>query len=260
MDSATLVDLLDRAVEIALAAGEDIRGTQLSEVERKKDGSPLTQADLASHRRITDELRGICPRLPIVSEEGNPEEMQAARPDVFWLIDPLDGTKEFVKGNGEYTVNIALVEGESPVLGVIHAPELRWWCYAASGQGTWWALPGEEPKAVAARPRDDMPLTAAVSRSHSSPATGEFLRRHKVERTLPLGSSLKFCAVARGQADVYPRPNPTCLWDTAAGTVIAREAGCRVTGMDGAVLQHDLRGGLKHDGFVVAGPRFPMIG
>jgi 3'(2'), 5'-bisphosphate nucleotidase len=101
-----------------------------------------------------------------------------------------------------------------------------------------------------------MPLTAAVSRSHPSEATTAFLEEHNIQRRVPRGSSLKFCGVARGEADVYPRPNPTCLWDTAAGTIVAREAGCRVTDMAGADLLHDLSAGIKHNGFLVIGPRF----
>lgn len=258
MERATLNHLLDCAVEIALAAGDDIRDIQLETVESKEDGSPLTRADMTSHRRIVDALREVSPAFPVVSEEGNVEQIEAAEPEIFWLVDPLDGTKEFIKGNGEYTVNIALIDRARPVLGVIHAPQLRWWCYAAKEKGCWWAEPDGKPQAVAAAPKNDMPLTAAVSRSHPSKATETFLEKKNIQRTIPRGSSLKFCAVARGEADVYPRPNPTCLWDTAAGTIIAREAGCRVTDIHGADLRHDLAAGIKHHGFLVIGPRFPV--
>lgn len=255
MEQEKLGSLLKDAIRIARAAGDDILEVCLDEVERKEDGSPLTRADMASHHRITGELARLSPSIPIVSEEGNVEEIRAAEPDVFWLVDPLDGTKEFIKGNGEYTVNIALIECGRPVLGVIHAPEQGWVCYASEGRGCSWQEEDGEPEEISAHRPENALLTAAVSRSHPSEETEVFLEEEGVEETLPRGSSLKFCAVARGEADVYPRPNPTCLWDTAAGTIIAREAGCRVTNLTGSDLRHDLASGIKHHGFIVAGPR-----
>lgn len=250
-----MTQILDAVLSIALAAGQEIRNIQLEDVKTKEDGSPLTRADMASHECITDELGTVSPNTKIVSEEGDNERIVSDPPSTFWLIDPLDGTKEFIKGNGEYTVNIALVENARPVMGVIHAPQPGWICWAEEEGGAWWQDAGGEPGQISADGPQEAPLTAAVSRSHPSDKTEEYIATHGIEKRLPRGSSLKFCAVARGEADVYPRPNPTCLWDTAAGTIIARKAGCRVIDPDGHDLLHDPSTGIKHNGFIVLGPR-----
>jgi 3'(2'), 5'-bisphosphate nucleotidase len=250
-----MTQILDAVLSIARAAGQEIRNIQLDDVKTKEDGSPLTRADMASHECIMEELGTVSPNIEIVSEEGDNEHIVSDPPSTFWLIDPLDGTKEFIKGNGEYTVNIALVEDARPVMGVIHAPQPGWTCWAEKEGGAWWEDPGEIPEQLSADRPGDAPLTAAVSRSHPSDKTEAYIAEHGIEEQLPRGSSLKFCAVARGEADVYPRPNPTCLWDTAAGTVIARKAGCRVTDLDGNDLLHDPSDGIKHHGFIVLGPR-----
>ncbi|MFW5914899.1 MAG: 3'(2'),5'-bisphosphate nucleotidase CysQ family protein [Planctomycetota bacterium] len=249
-----MVPELESVVKIARDAGQDILGVSDEDVEQKEDGTPLTRADMASHRRITEELSNLSPH-PIMSEEGHPGEFLDSPPEVYWLVDPLDGTKEFVKGNGEYTVNIALIRNFRPVLGVIHPPELGWVCQAVEGKGAWWQEGDGEPEKITADRPEGSPMVAAVSRSHPSKKTEAFLADNGIEKRLELGSSLKFCAIARGQADVYPRPNPTCLWDTGAGTIIAREAGCSVKDLSGSDLLHNPEIGIKHHGFVVRGPR-----
>lgn len=238
--------LLERVVGAALAAGREILEVYASEfgVELKEDDSPLTQADRRAHRAIEERLGAA--GLPILSEEGREipfdERREWAR---LWIVDPLDGTKEFVKRNGEFTVNIALVEGGYPILGVIYVPVTGVLYYAAVGLGAWRTkvavapgapLPplvdlewGAEPLPVATR--GDGPLRIVASRSHLSPETEDFIREqeHAAGRVelVSMGSSLKICLVAEGAADLYPRFAPTMEWDTAAGQAIAEAAGKR---------------------------------
>lgn len=252
MDAELLVHLLEQARRIALDAGEAILAVSLEpgEVTDKADGSPLTRADLASHRVITAGLRALEPALPVVSEEGDVDAAVAAAYETFWLVDPLDGTKEFIQGLDEYTVNIALIEAGLPILGVVGIPPAGTLYYAARGRGAFQAAGSAPPRRLV--PSDcDRPRTAVVSRSHRSAETDEYLARLGIAETLPRGSALKLCAVAEGSADIYPRLGPTCLWDTAAGAAVAREAGCAVTDLTGEDLLYDLAGGVRHEGFLV---------
>lgn len=202
-------------------------------VRMKDDQSPLTLADEASHACIVKGLKDIDPDSPVISEEGNhPAYQERSRWNRFWLVDPLDGTKEFLKGNGEFTVNIALVEAGKPVLAVILAPALGRSYYAAEGHGVWRREGADEAvpiRASAATPEG--PLAVVESRSHPSPALERYLERLDVSRRVQAGSSLKFCLVADGTADVYPRLGPTMEWDVAAGHGIAAMAGAAVQGL-----------------------------
>jgi 3'(2'), 5'-bisphosphate nucleotidase len=182
---------------------------------------------------------------------------------MYWCVDPLDGTKEFVKKRDEYTVNIALVRDGRPVLGVIYIPAQDVLYCAAVNAGAWRvnhasevADPrGDEAQPLPVRlPAEDALLTAVASRSHPSAETEAFLQRHGITEVLRHGSSLKICAVAEGAADVYPRFGPTCLWDTAAGAAIARVADCAVVATDGQPLEYRVQSGLKHNGFIVYRP------
>ena len=168
----------------------------------------------------------------------------------FWCVDPLDGTKEFVKGLGEYTVNIALVEDGAAVLGVIYVPAKDVLYYAATGQGAW-KVEGEGRPAPIRASDCQVPRSAVVSRSHLSKETEDFLAELGITDTVSHGSSIKICAVAEGKADIYPRHGPTCLWDTAAGSAIAIEAGCRVIDLEGEPLSYNPADGLKRPGFIV---------
>jgi len=254
METSVLRELLDTVKDIAIAAGEAILkvSAEGTDVQTKEDGSPLTKADMASHRTIESGLKQLNPLLPIISEEGNPENMAMDNLKTFWLIDPLDGTKEFVKGLDEYTVNIALVEDGEPVLGVIYVPVSGTLYYAAKGSGAWKAEKNKEAQSINATDAD-RPCKAVVSRSHLSQETEEFLSRIGVNDVIRHGSSLKMCAVAEGSADIYPRFGPTCLWDTGAGTAIAKEAGCTVVDLKGKTLSYDPSAGLKQHGFMVYG-------
>ncbi|MHC4150699.1 MAG: 3'(2'),5'-bisphosphate nucleotidase CysQ family protein [Planctomycetota bacterium] len=197
MEQKILKELLDAAKEIAVAAGEAILNVSSEEldVNTKEDGSPLTRADTASHNTIESGLMQLEPILPIISEEGNLKEVSMENLETYWLIDPLDGTKEFVKGLDEYTVNIALIENTNPILGVIYVPVSKTLYYAAKGLGAWKAESGSEAKRIHAS-ENESPKRAVVSRSHLSEETELFLNRIGIKEVIRHGSSLKMCAVA----------------------------------------------------------------
>jgi 3'(2'), 5'-bisphosphate nucleotidase len=246
--------LLGQVAIIARRASEAILATTLGEgdIERKDDGSPVTRADRASHEIILAGLRNLRLPWPIVSEE---DDLHALPPSgaTYWLVDPLDGTKEFVKGLPEYTVNVALIEADEAVLGVVDVPPAGCLFTGAMGVGARRDRASESSSLV---PSDaERPRTAVVSRSHPSPATLSFLEALGITESVPRGSSLKICAVAEGAADIYPRLGPIRLWDTAAGVAVARAAGCVVMALDGSPLRYDPAGGLVHSGLVVAAPR-----
>lgn len=224
--------LLDRLVGIARQAGAAIMthyaADAAASVRRKSDQSPLTEADLASHRVIAAGLEGLLPDVPVVSEEGwipSPREQEAL--GRFWLVDPLDGTKEFVSRNGEFTVNIALIEGDRPVAGVVYAPALDQLYFAAGSLGAWRRTRGDDaPVRLSSSPRPPgEPLVVVESRSHPSAELEAWLAAVPVARRVAVGSSLKFCWVADGTADVYPRLGPTMEWDVAAGDCVFRCSG-----------------------------------
>lgn len=251
-DNTTLRNLLAPCLELARSAGLAILAVarESLDVQDKPDGSPLTRADRASHECITAGLARLAPPLPILSEEGDVEAFRQASPNTYWLIDPLDGTKEFVKGLSEYTVNIALVRQTRPVLGVVHAPALETSWYAVLGGGAFrqQGLDQPVPLEPSSAPR---PRSAVASRSHLSPQTEAFLQRNDITETTSRGSSLKLCAVAEGAADIYPRHGPTNIWDTGAGAAVALEAGCRVIDLAGTDLSYDPADGLLREGFIV---------
>ncbi len=228
---------------IARSAGDAIMAIYDSEltVQYKEDQSPLTAADQASHRVIVAGLQQRWPDIPILSEEGAALSY-AERKDwrCFWLVDPLDGTKEFIKKNGEFTVNIALIENGRPTIGVVYAPALNR-LYSGDRAGGAWVQCGEEsPVPIAVRRTvDDDGLTVVMSRSHPSPELEDYLQGIKVKEALPVGSSLKLCVVAEGKADLYPRLGPTMEWDTAAGHAIVEAAGGTVQTPDGDVLLYN---------------------
>jgi len=251
MDRDTLTGFMDIIRQTARRAGEAILAVSAGGVEavQKDDGSPLTQADLASHEIILAGLAPLEPKRPILSEEGNLDTTGGAW-HTYWCVDPLDGTKEFVKGLEEYTVNIALVDAARPVLGVVHLPVLDVTYWGAAGLGAFKAVGRAAPQPIRASSAR-APRSAVVSRSHLSPETESFLAKLGITEVIPHGSSLKMCVVAEGSADVYPRFGPTCLWDTAAGAAVAIAAGCRVVDLSGAALSYDVADGLKRDGFIV---------
>lgn len=240
----TTIDAKD-TVTIAVAAGKKIIEIYESAdfgVDMKADNSPLTLADLASHELIVASLTKLTPDIPVLSEESKtiPYRERSQWPR-FWLVDPLDGTKEFIKRNGEFTVNIALIEQGRPVLGVVHTPALGVTYYATKGLG---AFKVENGTAQPIKVQVDVSqnLNVVASRSHAGPETEAFLAALAKDYTVNLvskGSALKLCLVAEGAAHLYPRLGPTMEWDTAAAQCVAEEAGAIVTDTDGKVLAYN---------------------
>ncbi len=246
---------LEPVKALAEQAGDRIMAVYRSAdfgVEAKDDDTPLTQADRAAHEAIKAGLSGLDPAIPQLSEEGEDIDPQTrAGWQRYWLIDPLDGTREFIKRNGEFTVNIALVDGGVPVLGVVHAPDLGVTWGAAAGSGAWREAEGER-RAIGARPAEP-PLTAVVSRSHREAAVADILERLGDYRELSVGSSLKICRIAEGEADLYPRFGPTCEWDTGAAQCVLEAAGGQL--MDGQLrpLRYNTGPSLLNPDFVAVG-------
>jgi 3'(2'), 5'-bisphosphate nucleotidase len=254
MDSSRLGRLLEEVGLLVRRAGQAIEAVREGplDTEEKADGSPVTRADRAAEAVLVAGLRALLPGVAVVSEEGDVEAALAEAGSSYWLVDPLDGTKEFLKGLPEYTVNVALVEAGVPVLGAIHVPAADILYLAARGQGARRRDARGETHLLA--PPVGHPRRAVVSRSHLSPETSALLARLGVTETVPRGSSLKMCAVAEGVADLYPRLGPTRLWDTAAGAAIAAEAGCAVVDLDGRPLRYGLAEGLVRPAFLVSAP------
>ncbi|UTF49416.1 3'(2'),5'-bisphosphate nucleotidase CysQ [Desulfomicrobium sp. ZS1] len=264
----TLLSLAIPAAQAASKAILQIYASSDFSIETKSDNSPLTRADRASHEIIFAALSQT--GIPILSEEGRDiAYAERGQWERFWLVDPLDGTKEFIKRNGEFTVNIALIEGGAPVLGVVLAPVLGTLYFGAKGLGAWkleqcsrhegafldellavsTSLPDQD--AVSA-PR---PYTIVGSRSHPSPELAAFAEEmtkiHGQVDVRSIGSSLKICLVAEGAADVYPRLGPTMEWDTAAGQAVAVHAGCRVNRHDTGEPLHYNKQSLLNPFFIV---------
>lgn len=214
-------------------------------VELKEDQSPLTLADLASHRLICASLRELDAAIPILSEESDPDEVAERRSWTrFWLIDPLDGTKEFIKKSGEFTVNIALIDGAESVLGVVHAPVLNLTYSGERGVGAFKQVDGARPEAIRVASADPTGLSIVASRDHAGPQVKALLERFPGAETRSMGSSLKFCLVAEGRADIYLRDVPTMEWDTGAAQCVVEAAGGTVQTLAGERLgynKNDLR-------------------
>ena len=231
--------LADAIVEIALEAGTIIMDVYASdfEVRAKADKSPVTVADERAEALIVARLKALAPAIPVVGEE-----LYAAgqRPDisggVFWLVDALDGTSEFTKRGQDFTVNIALIEQGIPTLGVVHAPALGFTCWGSSDGAFRKNGDGPAERIGARRPPHDG-LTAVISKSHQS-NEAEFLKSYKIAGSVNRGSSLKFCLLAAGEADIYPRLGPTSEWDIAAGHALLAAAGGSVTQLDGSAIRY----------------------
>lgn len=224
----SLAALLPRLVTLAEAAGvaiENCRRSGVLEVRAKGDGSPVGRADTEAHAVIAAGLHALAPDVPVVSEEGEITDAAArAGWTTWWLVDPLDGTKEFLAGVPDYTVNIALIHDGVPVAGVVHASGRGVTYFGAAGQGSWRRRDGLTARLIATPIAPGRPLTVVESRSHGSPDMVAFLAPYRVGARVAIGSSLKFCLVADGTADVYPRLGPTMEWDVAAGDAVWRWA------------------------------------
>lgn len=234
--------LLDAVECIARDAGDAIMGVYARDfsVEQKEDKSPLTEADKAAHNVIVTGLQALPVQFPILSEEDIEGFSGADAEGRYWLVDPLDGTKEFIKRNDEFTVNIALIDKGKPVLGVVTAPALGVGYVAAQGLGAFKIEADGQRKAisVAGKPKAEAPWRVLGSRSHPSPDLAAWLAQLGEYTMLPMGSSLKLCVIAEGFADAYPRLGPTCLWDTGAAHAVVLEAGGRVETLEGSALSY----------------------
>jgi len=249
-------NLLQAAIGIAREAGDAIMEVYQGEisVSRKEDNSPLTQADMAAHHVIDAGLSALTPDWPILSEESVSvpyEERQ--RWGTYWLVDPLDGTREFIKRNGEFTVNIALIHEHQPVMGVVYAPALDLLFYATKGKGAHRQLGSAPSQLIHARNFEPTQVTVAGSRSHAGERLLGFLERLGPHMLISMGSSLKICLVAEGRADVYPRLGPTSEWDTAAAQCVLEEAGGKLIGTDNKPFRYNLKKSLLNPDFFAVG-------
>ncbi|OAT15023.1 3'(2'),5'-bisphosphate nucleotidase [Buttiauxella noackiae ATCC 51607] len=225
-------------------------GQKPLEATQKSDDSPVTAADLAAHGIILQGLQTLTPDIPVLSEE-DPQSWETRQSwGRYWLVDPLDGTKEFLKRNGEFTVNIALIENGKAVLGVVYAPVLNVMYSAAEGKA-WKEECGVRNQIHV---HDARPPLVVISRSHANndPELKEYLQQMGEHQTTAIGSSLKFCLVAEGQAQLYPRFGPTNIWDTAAGHAVASAAGAHVHDWQGKPLDYTPRESFLNPGFRVS--------
>ena len=248
--------LLDEVTAIAEEAGQAIMSIYARDfsIEEKADKSPLTEADQAAHDLISKRLAPLLGGVPILSEEdvdGFPGPDADGR---YWLVDPLDGTKEFIKKNGEFTVNIALIEHGRPRLGVVHAPDLNRTYVGWPGEGAW-RQDAEGVRAITVAEKRDGPWRVVGSRSHASPKMADWLEALGEHEMVPMGSSLKLCLVAEGEADVYPRLGPTSLWDTGAAQAVVEAAGGKVLDPQGQTLDYSNTDQVLNPHFLVHGRR-----
>ena len=253
--SRMTADLHEAVIVIAREAGQAIMAVYEGafDVQRKNDDSPLTAADMAAHQVITDGLRRLTPRWPVLSEEAAdipwPERSQWP---TYWLVDPLDGTREFIKRNGEFTVNIALIEQNEPVFGVVHAPVTGETWHARQGRNAYRRV-GDVDAQIRTRAPATGTLKVAASRSHRDARTQAFLDGMGRIEEVSLGSSLKFCRIAEGTLDVYPRFGPTSEWDTAAAQCVLEAAGGALLAPDGRAFRYNRRETLLNGDFVALG-------
>jgi len=249
-------DYINEIRVLARQAGEkilEIYNTDFS-VEAKDDASPLTAADMASHKTIVAKLQALTPDIPVLSEE-SAKIPYAERSSwhTYWLIDPLDGTKEFIKRNGEFTVNIALIRDGVPVLGVVHVPVTGVTYAACEGQGAVKEVPGKGEHAIKVRKLSDGPVAVVGSRSHQGDSLKAFLAKLGEHEIVSMGSSLKICLVAEGAADVYPRLGLTSEWDTAAAHCVVEQAGGSLTDLEMKPLRYNTKDSLLNPFFFVFG-------
>jgi 3'(2'), 5'-bisphosphate nucleotidase len=250
-----LKELIEPIVALATEAGQAILEVYATDfdVQEKSDESPLTQADLASHHCIVAGLKQLTPDIPIISEEeGLPTFEERRKWQRYWLIDPLDGTKEFVNRNGEFTVNIALIDSHRPVFGVVYVPVQDKTYLGCDGHGAELREGGSvTPIRVAVA--SGTPVRIVGSRSHRGSSLDTFLERLGETDMMPMGSSLKFCVIAEGRADIYPRLGPTSEWDTAAAQAVVEQAGGKVLELDGRPLSYNAKEDILNPWFVVIG-------
>jgi len=247
---------LQEIIKISREAGHAIMEVYRGEitVERKNDNSPLTQADLSAHKLIEAGLKELSPDIPLLSEESASIPFsERSTWQRYWLVDPLDGTREFIKRNGEFTVNIALIDQGIPILGVVYAPAIDVLYYASAGSGAFKQVGQGSIQAIHVRSLDFNNLVIAGSRSHSDIKLQRFVsniaKKYAEPTVIPMGSSLKICMVAEGAADIYPRLGPTSEWDTAAAQCVLEQAGGRLTNKNGVPFTYNHKDSLLNAEF-----------
>lgn len=250
--------LIRQLCDLANLAGKEIMEVYNGgfDVETKGDGSPVTVADQRAEALITRTIREeISDKIPIVGEEAVSDgKIPEVGSEPFWLVDPLDGTKEFINKRKEFTVNIALIELGLPVFGVVHCPATGD-TYWGSRAGAFASIARNAPRPIACRQPDDDGIIALVSRSHRAPEIDEFLATLPIKKEISAGSSVKFCRIAKGEADIYPRVGRTMEWDTAAGHAVLRFAGGSVRTEDGAELGYG-KPGFENPNFIAGNAIF----
>ena len=256
MKKTQLKELQSPIVSLAIKAGARILDFYRYgfDVEHKEDLTPLTQADVAAHEIIDEGLRELTPDIPIISEEGAkiPFATRQQWP-LYWLVDPLDGTREFIRRNDEFTVNIALIENGKPIMGLVHAPELEQCYFASKGLGAYKKANNNKPKRIYVKAKCRKPVIIAGSRSHPSQEFNQFIANIGDYEMLSVGSALKSCLVAEGAADIYARLGPTSEWDTAAAQCIVEEAGGKLTDTSMQPMRYNTKDSLLNPHFFVFG-------
>ena len=256
MPEHDLKELLDPVIQIAYQAGKVIMEVYDAGflVEEKSDHTPVTEADMAANKVIESSLKELTPHLPILTEEAKPTPYsQRKKWPRYWLIDPLDGTREFIKRNGEFTVNIALIDGDESVMGLVYAPVIGVLYYAAKGQGAFKQASTSEPKEIHVREKCSGKTIIACGRSHPTEEMENFIQNLGEHEIIRVGSALKSCLVAEGKADLYARLGPTSEWDTAAAQCVVEEAGGAITNTAMQRLRYNSKDDLLNPHFFVAG-------
>ena len=251
-----LTDLLERLLVFTREAGERIMGVYRREfcIETKTDKSPVTEADMGAHEVVVNGLQGLPRAYPVLSEESVDIPFSARSLwNTYWLVDPLDGTREFINRNDEFTVNIALIQKQEAILGLIYAPVMDVYYYAIRGCGAYKRLGGGEPQPIQCRKAGREHIVVAGSRSHDCDKLQRFLTNMGDHELRSMGSSLKSCLVAEGTADIYPRLGLTAEWDTAAAQCVVEEAGGYMTDTTGKRLRYNTKESLLNPHFLVFG-------
>ena len=252
-----LQKIIEPVVALAKEAGAAILEVYATDfdVQAKDDESPLTQADMAAHIIIENGLSQLTPGIPIISEEsGLPDFEVRSQWTRYWLVDPLDGTKEFVNRNDEFTVNIALIDNHRPILGVVYIPVMDKTYTGVEGRGATVRSGDAAPQPIAVATESARPVRVVGSRSHRGASLDAFLVRLGDFDMHPMGSSLKFCVIAEGGADIYPRLGLTSEWDTAAAQAVVEQAGGAVLELDGQPLAYNAKADILNPHFLVRGP------
>jgi 3'(2'), 5'-bisphosphate nucleotidase len=248
-------ELIEQLIDISTEAGDAILGFYNSkiDVQVKSDSSPLTKADLESNSIIVKRLKSLTPDIPILSEEEADISFDVrSKWNEYWLIDPLDGTKEFINKNGEFTVNIALIKNNKPVLGIIHIPVKKQTFWGIKDEGSYMMHDNCDPIKISVSKKTEGKIRIITSRSHPNKGLEKILNNIKDYEIIKKGSSIKFCLIATGDADIYPRLGPTSEWDTAAGEAIAMYAGGSMKKVDGSLMTYNKKKNLKNENFIVA--------